>query len=116
LRKKRSAASALRVGLSMIVQRGTRRIDSALEVMPRLVDLDVRLIHAGRIVGRTPRRSTAFVQLWRIALDPSEYRGVVDPPTAFPQKRFHVAVAQRVAQIPPHGAEDGVGVKMAPCE
>jgi hypothetical protein len=34
------------------VQRSTRRIDGAIEVIPVLFDLDVGLIHAVRIIGR----------------------------------------------------------------
>jgi hypothetical protein len=49
-------------------------------------------------------------------LAPAKHRGVVDPHTAFPQKLFHVMVAQRLVQIPPHGAEDTVGLKVAPFE
>ena len=63
--------------------------------MPLHVDLDVRFIHAGRIVGRTQRRPTPLVQLWRIALDPAKHGGVVDPHAAFAQEFFQVALAQQ---------------------
>jgi hypothetical protein len=33
---------------------------------------------------------------------------------AFPQEFFDIAIAQGVAQIPPHGTEDDVGLKVAP--
>jgi hypothetical protein len=42
--------------------------------------------------------------------------GVVDRHATFPHKFFHVALAQGVPQIPPHGAEDDLGFKMAPFE
>jgi hypothetical protein len=86
------------------------------EVVPLLFNFDVRCIDAGRIVGRTQKGLAPSVQIWRIALDPAKHRGMVDPLTAFPHELFHVAVAQRVAQIPSHGTEDHVGLKVAPFE
>ena len=50
----------------------------------------------------------------RIPLDPAEDGGMINCESAFPQEFFHVARAQRLAEIPPHSAEDDLGFKMAP--
>jgi hypothetical protein len=47
-------------------------------------------------------RSTPFIECWSIGLDPAKRRRMVDPPATFPQEFFNAAIAQRLAQIPPH--------------
>jgi hypothetical protein len=98
------------------IQRGARGIDGAVEVVPLLLDFDVGFIHAIGIVRDFELRPTPLVQLWRVALDPAKHRGVVDLHTPFLQELFHIAIAQRVAQVPAHGSEDDVGFKVAPFE
>jgi len=41
---------------------------------------------------------------------------MIDPHTAFPHEIFHVAIAQRIAPTPTHGAKDDGGFKAAPFE
>jgi hypothetical protein len=36
------------------------------------------------------------------------------PQATFPQEFFDIAIAQGVAQTPPHGTENDVGLKVAP--
>jgi hypothetical protein len=114
----KKALSRLRIarGTQHEIQRGTCGINGAVEVVPVLFDLDVGFIHAIGIVRDFELRPTPLVQLRRIALDPAKHRGVVDPHAAFPHELFHVAVAQGLAQIPPHGTEDDVSFKVAPFE
>jgi transposase len=49
-----------------------------------------------------------------IGPDPATHRRMVDPHATFPQECFHVAIAQRLTQRPPHGAEDNGGCTVAP--
>jgi Transposase len=86
------------------------------EVVLVLYDLAGGLIPAVRVGGRPQRRPTPLVQLWCIALAPAQHRGGVDPPTACPQKLFHVVVAQRIAHILSHRTAADVGLNMAPWE
>jgi hypothetical protein len=39
---------------------------------------------------------------------------MIDPHATFPQEFFDIAIAQCGQQIPPHGTEDHVGLKVAP--
>jgi hypothetical protein len=87
-----------------------------MEVVPLLLNPDIPLIHTVQVIGRPQIRRMPPVQLRRIALDPTKHRGVVDPYPALPQKLFHVVVAQRLAQMPLHGAKDDVALKVAPFE
>src|SRR5262245_12785237 len=41
---------------------------------------------------------------------------MVDPDATFPQEFFPVAIAPRVAEIPPHRAENDVSLNVAPFE
>jgi hypothetical protein len=91
-------------------------IDRTVQVVPLLLDLDIGLIHAVGVIGRFELWPAAFVELRSIPLDPMKYRRMINRDPAFPQEFFHVARAQRIAEIPPHGAEDDVGLKVAPFE
>ena len=46
----------------------------------------------------------------------SKYGRMIDGDASFPHELFDIAIAQGVAQIPPHGTEDDVGLKVAPFE
>jgi hypothetical protein len=39
---------------------------------------------------------------------------MIDPHATFPSECFDIAIAQGVAQIPPYGTEDDVGLEVAP--
>ena len=41
---------------------------------------------------------------------------MVDPHGTFLQEFLHVAIAQRIAVLPLHGAEDNGRLRVAPCE
>jgi VanZ like family len=60
--------------------------------------------------------STPLIEFWSVVLDPTKHRRMIDPHAAFAHKLFHIAVAQRVAQIPPHSTEDAVSLQVAPFE
>jgi hypothetical protein len=55
-----------------------------------------------------------YPEFGRIPLDPAEDGGMITCDSASPQELSHVASAQRLAEIPPHSAEDDLGFKMAP--
>src|SRR5262245_21845261 len=98
------------------VQRRPRRVDSAAEIVPLLLNLDIGFIHAVRIVGRPQRWPTPPVQLWRIPLDPAEHRRMIDLETALPQEFFYVTIAQGISEIPSHPTENDLGSKVTPFE
>jgi hypothetical protein len=60
--------------------------------------------------------ATALVELRGIPLDPPKHRGVIDGDAAFPQQLFDITVAQGIAEIPPHGADDDLRSKVTPFE
>jgi hypothetical protein len=94
----------------------TLRIHGPMGVVPLLLNPNIPLIHTVQVVGRPQIRTTPPVQLRRVVLDPAKHRGVVDPYPALPQKLFNVVVAQRLAQMPLHGAKDDVALKVEPFE
>jgi hypothetical protein len=89
-------------------------IHGPIAVVPLLCNPDGRLINAVGIVGEVQVRSTPLSQFWSLGPDPATHRRMVDPHATFPQGCFHVAIAQRLTQIPPHGAEDNGGFNVAP--
>jgi hypothetical protein len=95
------------------VQRGTRRVDGPVEVVPLLVNLDVRLIDAVRIVGAFQLRSTPFIEFGGIALDPAKYGGMIDGDASFAQELFDITITQSIPEVPADRAEDDVSLKVA---
>jgi len=47
-------------------------------------------------------------------LDPAIHGRLIDQHATFPQEFFDIAIAQGLAQIPPHGTEADVGLNVAP--
>jgi len=72
-----------------------RGIDGPIEIIPLLLDLDLRLIDAVRVIGRGEMGPTALVEFGRIALDPPKHGGVIDGDTAFPQQFFDITITSR---------------------
>jgi hypothetical protein len=77
-------------------------------------DPDIGLINTVGIIGEAQVWSTLLVKFRGIALDPAKHGRMIDGAASFPQEFFHITIAQGVAQIPPHGTEDDVGLKVAP--
>jgi hypothetical protein len=98
------------------VQRGPRRVDGPVERMPLLLDLDVRFIHAVRIVGRSQRGPAAFLQFRGIALHPAKHGRMIDGDASFTQEFFDITVAEGIAEVPPHRAKDDLSFKVTPFE
>src|SRR5215510_13444455 len=72
-RKNGSAASASRVALNMKSSVAPAEVDSPIEIIPRLLDLDGRFIPAVRIGGCTQRGPTAYIQLRGVVLHPAKH-------------------------------------------
>ena len=92
----------------------TRGIDGSIEVIPLLLDLDVRLIDAIGVVRLGEMGTTPLVELRRVALHPPKYSGVIDGDPTFPQQFFDITIAQGLAQIPPYAAHDDLTRKVTP--
>jgi hypothetical protein len=85
-------------------------------IIPLLLDLDVRFIHAIRIVGCTQRGPTAFIQFRGVALHPAKHGRMIDGDASFAQELFDITVAEGIAEVPPHRAQDDLGFKVTPFE
>src|SRR5262245_13687156 len=104
------------------VSRGTQQkvqglalgIDSAVEVMPYFLDLDVGFVHAIRIIRRLEMGATAAVELRGIALHPAKHGRVIDRETPLAHQFLDIAVAQSIAQIPPHTTHNDFRLKVTP--
>jgi hypothetical protein len=62
-----------------------RGIDCPVEIIPLLLDLDIRLINAIRVIGLGEMGATALIEFGRIPLDPPKHGGVIDSDPACPQ-------------------------------
>ncbi len=91
------------------LERGAFRIDRSVEVRPRSFDLDVGFINAPGVIGGFEVRSTSFLQFGSVALHPAVDRCVMDLQSAFPHHFLQIAVAERVAQVPPDTQENDLG-------
>src|SRR3954447_20196876 len=93
----RLAEEALRgrrvpLGREQEVDRLAAAVDRAIEVGPAALHLHIRLVDPPRAVARTQVWPDPLLQLWRISLDPSEDRGVVDPDAAVGEHQLEIAV------------------------
>ena len=70
-------------------------IDGSIEIIPLLLDLDVRLIDAIGVVRLGAMGPTALVEFGRLALHPPKDSGMVDGAPAFPQPFFDITIAQQ---------------------
>ena len=93
-----------------------RGIDGPIEIILLLLDLDMRLIDAVRVIGRGEMRPIALVEFGRIALDPTKHGGVSDGDASFPQQCFDITITQSIAQILPHATHDDLTRKVTPFE
>jgi hypothetical protein len=62
-----------------------RGIDGTVEIILPLLDLDIRLINATRVIGLREMGATTLVEFGSIPLDPPKDGGVIDSDPAFPQ-------------------------------
>jgi len=89
-------------------------IDSPVEVIPRVLDVDAGLIEPVRIMSSCEIWPTAFVELGRIALDPAEYRRMIDAEAALQLQFFNVTIAQGITERSSHPTSNDRGSKVAP--
>jgi hypothetical protein len=89
-------------------------INSPVEIIPLLLDLDVGLIDPVRIVSGCEIWPAAFIKLRCVALDPAEHRRMIDVEAALQQEFFYVTVAQGIPEIPSHPTYNDLRSKVAP--
>ena len=82
------------------------RVDRPIQIHPGFADFDVRFVDSPGSVAGFEVRPAPFVELWGIALDPAVARGVVHLQSPFSHQFLQVAIAERVAQIPPDTEEN----------
>jgi hypothetical protein len=103
-------------GAQPAVQGGTSGVDGPVQVVPRLVALAVRLIHAGRLMGRPQIRPTPLVELWRLAWAPAQHRGRVHEQPPCPRACFPIPVPQGLASLPTDAEQEHVTFTMLPLD
>jgi hypothetical protein len=84
--------------------------------VPLLVDFDERLIDPVGVISYLTLGPATLVEFRSIALDPSKDRRMINHHPTLLHQLFHIPIAESVAQIPPHGTEHDVGLKVAPFE
>jgi hypothetical protein len=93
-----------------------RGIDGPVEIIPPLLNLDICLINAIRVIGLREMEATTLVEFGSITLDLPQDGGVIDSAPTFPQQFFDIMVAQGIAEIPPDPADDDLTSKVTPFE
>jgi hypothetical protein len=93
-----------------------RGIDSPVEIIPLLLDLDIRLSDAIRVVRLGEMGTTPLIELRRVALHPAQHRRMIDGDPSLLQQFFDITVAQGIAEIPPHAADNNFASKGTPFE
>ena len=79
-------------------------------------DPDIRFIHPPGSVWMPDLTPKPLIQNGRIVLDPTPDGDVVHQQAAFRHHLFQVAVAERVAQIPPNAQNDDHVLEVSPSE
>jgi hypothetical protein len=77
---------------------------------------DVRFIHTPGVSGGFEVRLASFLQFWSVVLNPAVDGGMVHRESPFPHHFLEIAVAQRVAQVPPHAEQNDLSFVMTPFE
>jgi hypothetical protein len=107
-----------RLGIARWTQEKLQRvplgIDRPVEIRPRSFDLDVGFVNASGVIGGFEMRLRALLQFGGIVLHPAIDGCLFHRESPFPHHLFEVAVAQRVAQVPPHAQHNDLGFEMAP--
>ena len=101
-------------GTEQKVDNLTRGIDGPIEIIPLLLDLDLRLIDAVRVIGRGEMGPTALVEFGRIALDPPQDGGMVNVQPPLQHDFFQIAITSGVTQISVDAEHNDVAFEMAP--
>jgi hypothetical protein len=92
------------------------RINGPVEVIPRLLDFNVGLIDAVRVIRLGKMRAAPLVEFRRIALHPAKHCRMIDGAPALLHQFFDITVAEGVAEIPPHAADDDLTSTVTPFE
>jgi len=92
------------------------RINGSVQVSPLTPDPDIRFIDPPGSVWMPHLTTKPLIQNGRIVLDPAPYGDVVHQQAAFHHHLFQVAVAERVAQIPPNAQDDDHVLEVPPSE
>jgi hypothetical protein len=92
------------------------RIHSPVEIFPLSLHFDISLIDSPRIVSWFQVRSASLVQFRCIALHPSIHSCMIYRETTLQHHLLQIAVAERVAQVPPDPEQDDIGLEVTPNE
>jgi hypothetical protein len=94
---------------------GARGIHRPIQRMPRLFDVDGRLVNPRRVRGNVASRATALVEWGGIALPPAEHRRMRHMETPRQHEFCHVAIAQGRAPVPPDATPEDCRFEVTPC-
>jgi len=98
------------------IDRLSRRIDGAVEILPLTFDFDVGLINAVGVGVQSQVRTNSFLQLRSIRLNPPVNRRVIEREAAFVHHLFEIAIAESITQIPAYAEKDDLGLIVPPFE
>jgi hypothetical protein len=91
-------------------------IDRAIEIAPLTLHFDIGFIDSPGWTDRARVVLPFFLEGGNEALDPSQNGGVYDRDAALRHQIAHVAIAQFISDIPPHGLNDKKMVEMTTFE
>jgi len=77
-------------------------------------DIHMNFIDSPRITSGTQIRTAAFVQQRAVSLDPAVDGGIVNSQATFLGQFFYIPVAEAVAVVPTHTAQDNYREIMTP--
>jgi hypothetical protein len=89
-------------------------IDGPVEVVPRLLKLDVCCIDPVRVIGGLEMGAAAFVQFGRIWLDPTKDGSMVNVQPPLQHDCFQIAITEGVAQLSADAEHTDFAFEMAP--
>src|ERR1035437_4274663 len=111
------------LGRSSIAQRrqqevdsGTGGIDGPIEVTPRALHSNIRLIDPPGFVGRLEMTAQPLFQFGTVTLHPTPDRRVIRLQTALGEQLFDIAERERVPKIPAHGTKNQLRRRLPPLE
>lgn len=89
-------------------------VDGPVEIFRLAADLEIRLIEPPTVSGFAFGSPERFLQQRRISRDPPGDRRMINGYAAFGEKLLHIAVAERIGQVPADSLQDDCFSKCLP--
>jgi hypothetical protein len=98
------------------IDRIASRIHSPVQLCPCAGNLYIRFIHPPGSTGTPEFATQPLIQERRVILDSAPDGDVARGKSALRHHFFHIAVAERIPQVPPHAQHDDDILKVLPSE